>query len=178
MNKIDNFLKDSELIDSFWDKYINNGEIKMSLKNVSYLDMVPDSFTSSLPRTDFLLPLIRDLKNKIDKNFVHGQNFIIRRWYINIHPTGYDGTIHTDNPDNLPTFLYCLTPGWNPDWGGEFITYDANKEATDVCSFKSDRLIIFNGSMNHRGVAPTRLSSLLRITIAFQTNLLENTDND
>jgi len=177
MNKVDNFLNDLELITMFWQKYINEGEIKMCLKNQSYKNMVPDSFTSALFEKDFFVPLISDIKNKIDKNYVNEQKFRISRWHMNIHPTGYDGTIHEDNSDNLPTFLYCLTPGWNPDWGGEFITYDANKEATNVCSFKTDRLIIFNGSTLHRGVGPTRISSLLRITIAFQTELLEKIEN-
>ena len=114
---------------------------------------------------------------KIDQSLIDSQKIRIYRWFINIHPTGYDGTMHEDNNDNLPTYLYCLAPFWDPEWGGEFITYDDNKEATNVCSFKPDRLIIFNGSLKHRGVAPTRLSSLLRVTLAFQTELLEKIQN-
>lgn len=178
MNKIDNFLNNPNLIGSFWEKYIDRGEIKMCLRNKAHQKQeAPDSFTTLLPNTDFLVPLIYDLKAKIDQNYVHGQKFRIYRWFMNIHPTGYDGTMHEDNYDNLPTFLYCLAPFWDPEWGGEFILYDNNKEATEVCSFIPDRLIIFNGSTKHRGVAPTRLSSLLRVTIAFQTELLEKVEN-
>lgn len=178
MNKIDNFINNTDLINGFWDKYIDKGEIKMCLKNKAHeRQLAADSFTTLLTNTNFFLPLIYDLKVKIDQNHIDTQKIRIYRWFINIHPTGYDGTMHEDNYDNLPTFLYCLAPHWDPEWGGEFIIYDENKEATNVCSFKPDRLIIFNGSLKHRGVAPTRLSSLLRVTIAFQTELLEKTEN-
>ena len=64
-------------------------------------------------------------------------------------------------------YIGC-TPDWKPEWGGEFIVYDENREAKTATSFKEDRLIIFNGSLPHRAVAPIRLSSLLRVTIAHQ----------
>ena len=83
--------------------------------------------------------------------------------------TGYDGDLHRDNViDGLPTYLYFVTPDWGPRFGGEFIIYDNNNLAEEVV-FVPDRLVIFNGSRPHRGLAPTRLSSLLRITMAFQT---------
>lgn len=176
---IDHFLKDPVLINDFWNKYIMQGQIKMCLKNTSHsTDPIPDSFTSLLPDRDFLLPLIHDLKIKLDQNYIDRKKIKIKRWHINIHPTGYDGSIHKDNEEECPTFLYCLCPSWNPDWGGEFIIYDQNKEAIKAFSFKSDRMIIFNGSELHRGVAPTRLSSLLRVTIAFHTELLENEEKN
>jgi hypothetical protein len=178
MNKIDNFLNNPNLIKEFWYKYIDKGAIQMCLQNKAKAETeIADSFTSLLPSEDFFLPLIYDLKTKIEQNHIDRQKIYVRRWHINISPTGFDGTMHEDNYFDCPTFLYCLAPFWDPEWGGEFILYDQNKEAIDVCSFKTDRMIIFNGSVTHRGVAPTRLSSLLRVTIAFQTELLEKTEN-
>ena len=178
MNKIDNFLNNSNLINSFWEKYINRGEIKMCFQNKSHDEQqFADSFTSLLPSDDFTFPLIYDLKSKIEQNHIDRKKIRIYKWHINIHPTGFDGMMHEDNYQECPTFLYFLAPFWDPEWGGEFIIYDQNKEAIDVCSFKPDRMIIFNGSLKHRGVACTRLSSLLRVTLAFQTELLEKVEN-
>lgn len=168
---LDNFIGNKELINSFFEKYIVQGEIKYSFINRAYADdnSPPHSFTSSLPEDDFNVPLIGHVYNKISlfDNKLY-------RWHANIHPSLYDGIIHEDytGGNQSPTYLYCATPGWLPDWGGEFIIYDNNKEAKQVVSYKEDRLIIFDGSLPHRAVGPTRLSTLLRVTIAFQSNTI------
>lgn len=170
---LDNFIGNKELISSFFNKYILFGDIRYSFTNVGKTEdnQPPHSFTSSLPADDFSVPLISDVYKKL--SLIDDQIF---RWHINIHPSLYDGVIHEDydyiEENRKPTYLYCVTPGWIPEWGGEFIVYDNNKEANNVVSFKEDRLIMFDGSLPHRAVGPTRLSSLLRVTIAFQSNKL------
>ena len=164
---IDNFLSDKNLLDSFFQKYINEGRIHFAFRNQGEPTDLPHSFCSSRDSSDFCLPLIYDVYKKI-LQINDNNKYEIYRWHINIHPTGFDGTIHYDNEGNVPTYLYCCTPDWKPEWGGEFIVYDENREAKTATSFKEDRLIIFNGSLPHRAVAPIRLSSLLRVTIAYQ----------
>jgi hypothetical protein len=165
---IDNFLSDKKLLENFFDKYITDGEIKFSFTNrASPEEPTPHSFCTSRDTTDFNLPLIYELYKKI-LTINDNSKFHISRWRINIHPTGFDGVIHTDGIHQVPTYLYCCTPNWQPNWGGEFIVFDKNKEARAATSFKEDRLIIFDGSMPHRAVGPTRLSSLLRVTLAYQ----------
>lgn len=165
---LDDFIGNKELINNFFQKYIVLGEIKFSFTNRgTHKEQSPHSFTSSLPGEDFNLPLINELYKKLilidDKIF---------RWNINIAPSLFDGTIHEDYIEKLqqPTYLYCSTPGWVPEWGGEFIIYDRKREAKKAVSYKEDRLIIFDGSLPHRAVGPTRLSTLLRTTIAFQSS--------
>lgn len=175
MKIIDNFIGDQQLIDSFYQQYILLGKIIFSFTNRGMDENTnPHSFTSDLDEENFCLPLIYDLHKKINDNFINKEKEKIKRWHINIHPTGYDGTIHVDNEQHLPTYLYCCTSGWRPEWGGEFILYDENHEAKEVVSFKKDRLIIFDGFYPHRAVAPTRLSSLLRTTIAFQLKKIDS----
>lgn len=180
---IDNFLNDKDSLQNFFNNIIN-GNMKLSFTNFGEDQYHIDSFSSKEDETNFFLPHIYDLYKKIkvihEENFSHTNSFI-HRWHLNVHPTGYDGAIHTDcEVDGLPTYLYFATPDWEPRFGGEFIIYDNNYLAQEVVSFVADRLVIFNGVRPHRGLAPTRLSSLLRVSIAFQTQPIntERTTND
>lgn len=172
MRVIDNFIDDQYLIDQFFEKYIIFGKIQFAFINKGEAhEKHAHSFTSALNEEDFLVPLVYDLYKKC-KGLLPSPKVHINRWHANIYPSGYDGTIHTDANYSTPTYLYCLSP-WQSDWGGEFIIYDENKEAKEVVSFKQNRLIIFDGKYPHKATAATRLSSLLRTTIAFQTEILE-----
>jgi Rps23 Pro-64 3,4-dihydroxylase Tpa1-like proline 4-hydroxylase len=172
---VDNFINDRASLQNFFNNVIN-GNMKLSFTNFGEDRNYIDSFTSREDAYNFFLPHVYDIYKKL--KVIHEQNFqytnsYIHRWHLNVHPTGYDGTIHRDpDVDGLPTYLYFVTPDWKPDYGGEFIIYDKNHIAEEVISFVEDRLVIFNGMRPHRGVAPTRLSSLLRVTIAFQTELI------
>ena len=172
MKIIDNFVGDQYLINNFFEKYIINGNIKFSFTNKGNPpETIAHSFTSSINEQDFIVPLVYDLYKKCNE-LLPNSSMRIRRWHANIYPSGFDGTIHTDSSHSTLTYLYCVSP-WKPEWGGEFIIYDENREAKSVTSFKQDRLIIFDGKYPHKATAPTRLSSLLRATIAFQTEILE-----
>jgi Rps23 Pro-64 3,4-dihydroxylase Tpa1-like proline 4-hydroxylase len=174
---IDNFLNDKQLLQDFFDS-IQNGKMKLSFTNYGIDQNHIDSFTSAEDETNFFIPCVYDIYKKVSE--IHEQNFKhtnsrIYRWHLNVHPTGYDGDIHTDSHVNgLPTYLYFAVPHWEPRFGGEFIVYDDNNLAEEVVSFVPDRLVIFNGHKPHRGVGPTRLSTLLRISLAFQTELINN----
>lgn len=166
---IDNFLNDKELLNSFYSNEILKGKIHLAFHNAGYAGDIPHSFTSSKNEEDFNeIYIIQKLHNKITDYFSLQKP--LHRWHLNVYPSGYDGSIHVDyNKDsNLPTFLYLATPSWEKRWGGEFILYDTKLEANQVVSCVEDRLIVFDGSLPHRAVGPTRLTSLLRTTIAFQ----------
>ncbi len=173
---VDNFLNDKALLQDFFNNIIL-GDMKLSFTNFGNDSSRIDSFSSAKDETNFFLPCIYDLYKKVSE--IHEQRFkhtnsYIHRWHLNVHPTGYDGDIHTDSAiDGLPTYLYFATPDWQPRYGGEFIIYDNNHLAQEVVSFVADRMVIFNGTKPHRGLAPTRLSSLLRVSIAFQTKIKE-----
>ena len=174
---IDNFSNDKDSLQNFFNNIINGG-MKLSFTNFGENSNYIDSFSSKEDETNFFLPHIHDLYKKIkvihQEKFSHTNSFI-HRWHLNVHPTGYDGDIHTDSKvDGLPTYLYFATPDWQPRFGGEFIIYNNNYLAQEVVSFVADRLVIFNGARPHRGIAPTRLSSLLRVSLAFQTQIRED----
>jgi len=179
---IDNFLNDKGLLEEFFNNILHGG-MKLSFTNAG-ANSKTDSFTSKEDESNFFFPCIYDLYRKI--NLIHEENFkktnsYIYRWHLNVHPTGYDGDFHVDSTTNgLPTYLYFVTPNWEPTFGGEFIIYDDNNLAQEVVSFVTDRLVIFNGARPHRGLAPTRLSTLLRTSLAFQTKLIDKkgVDND
>tara|TARA_R110000803_G_scaffold188423_1_gene250845 strand:+ start:62 stop:586 length:525 start_codon:yes stop_codon:yes gene_type:complete len=169
---IDNLIADKYLIDEFFQKYILGGQLQLSFSNKGDpLEQHAHSFTSSLNNNNFVLPLIYDVYKKC-KNLLPDSNTHINKWHANVYPSGFDGTIHFDHHYSAPTYLYCVSP-WSPEWGGEFIVYDEQLEAKAVASYKQDRLIIFDGKYPHRATAPTRLSSLLRATIAFHTERVE-----
>ena len=169
---VDNFISDKNLLRGFFNKYILEGRLQLSFLNTGGSEEnQAHSFASSLDCYDFMLPLIYDVYKKCN-DLLPNSNTRIYRWHANVYPSGFDGTIHTDADYSTPTYLYCVSP-WQPEWGGEFIVYDENKEAKAVASYKQDRLIIFDGKYPHKATAPTRFSSVLRATIAFQTEIVE-----
>lgn len=172
---IDNFVNDESFSREFYD-YIKRGELKTSFNNIAAEGEPVDSFTSSLSEYDFHVPFIYDLYKKV--NEIHTQHFHhtnskIAKWHLNLHPTGYDGHAHADYDDaDLPTYLYMPTINWHPRWGGEFLIYNHEDELIEGYTYRTDRMIIFNGRLPHRGNAARRVSTLLRTTIAFQCKSL------
>jgi hypothetical protein len=180
---IDNFINDVHFSKEFYE-YIQKGELKTSFNNIASPGKPIDGFTSSLSQKNFHIPFIYDLYKKVNElheQHFQGANSQVARWHLNLHPTGYDGHHHTDyDTEDLPTYLYMSTVNWNPQWGGEFLVYDENSEIKEAYSYRTDRLIVFNGRFLHRGVAALRVSNLLRTTVAFQCKLYdkEKTTND
>jgi len=165
---IDNFISDKNILEHFYFNFITNGKIELSFTNKGYKNESPHSFTSSKESNNFdEIYLIHILYHQIKNQF---KEAIIKRWHLNVYPPGFEGTIHTDtNNEKLPTFLYCVTPNWQKNWGGEFIIYDEKYEAKEVVSFLENRLIIFDGSLPHRAVASSKNCPILRTTIAFHS---------
>jgi Rps23 Pro-64 3,4-dihydroxylase Tpa1-like proline 4-hydroxylase len=165
---IDNFISNKNLLEHFYYNFISNGKIELSFKNKGYENENPHSFTSSKNENNFdEIYLIHLLYHKIKNQF---KEAIIKRWHLNVYPPGFDGTIHKDSEnEKIPTFLYCGTPNWHRNWGGEFIIYDNKFEAKEVISFQEDRMIIFDGSLPHRAIAPSKNCPILRTTIAFHS---------
>lgn len=170
MFALDNFYPNENELEKFFHEYIWQGKIQLVFNNVgSDEETHAHSWSSNLDAENFeQVEFINSLYKRVIK-FENVLNCKIKKWHANIYPSGFDGTIHTDyNEENKPTFLFCSNSRWEPEWGGEFIIYNDQKEATKVFSYKPNRLIVFDGRLPHRAVAPTRVSSLLRSTIAFQ----------
>jgi predicted 2-oxoglutarate/Fe(II)-dependent dioxygenase YbiX len=98
-----------------------------------------------------------------------GLSFTLDRVYANGQYYGMDGSWHQDNPDeNAYTFLLYMNEVLDLDtWGGctEFQNEDGTiqsvpPETNSAIFFKSNRL--------HRGKAPTRFCTDMRITVAWK----------
>lgn len=70
---------------------------------------------------------------------------------------GDNTMIHRDIhcPDCM-TFLYYANVYWHPEWGGETIFYDDDKNAMFAVNPKPGRLVLFNAQLYHRTGIPQR----------------------
>lgn len=101
--------------------------------------------------------------NKVIKDHIK-LSLRIGRAYINIQHKDQFSYFHTDGCDL--TILYMATP--TPASGSQFEIYE-NDELKTI-DFKQNRLIIFPGNTEHRGVSPDTPSP--RITLAFKTHIV------
>jgi len=100
------------------------------------------------------------------------------RMIVNGHVFGLGDGIHRDsykvaNMENPGKTAICyVNPFWRADWDGETKFYshrDPSKaDLLYACLPKPGRVIIFDGSIPHRGCAPNRFCNKLRITVAYQ----------
>ena len=92
---------------------------------------------------------------KLDQININGQSF------------GQDGWVHHDRPDDRHLgLLLFASPTWDRDWGGEFVVYDIFDRPTYVNNIPN-RAVLFPPNVDHRGVAPSRKSTALRVTMVF-----------
>ncbi|WP_083304931.1 UPF0489 family protein [Moorena producens] len=97
------------------------------------------------------------------------------RIVVNGHLFGLGDGIHRDssnikNPGQ--TAICYINPMWRADWDGETKLYserDPSKaDLIYACLPKPGRVLIFDGTIPHRGCPPSRLCNKLRITVAYQ----------
>lgn len=127
----------------------------------------------NLPRDTDVLHLIKEpaitnLWSRILQEYGPHQLY---RCYLNGYDHGDDGAIHVDAPEsNAVTFLFYITKQyWQPDWGGETIVYDNNREKVIAgCLPQQYRMLKFPGCWSHRGSAPTKICPDLRVTLMFK----------
>jgi len=107
-------------------------------------------------------------KLEIEKNY---KNSLHRIW-LNGGPPLFDQTIHEDSEDTYSkdlTIIYFLHSKWELLWGGELLIYDVSKTRVTGGTFPlPNRAVVFPSYLPHRGVAVSRISPVMRISIAFQ----------
>lgn len=92
---------------------------------------------------------------RLDQININGQTF------------GQDGWVHHDRPDDRYIgLLLFASPEWDRDWAGEFVVYDIFDNPNYVNNVPN-RAVIFPPNFDHRGLAPTRKTTNLRVTLAF-----------
>jgi len=106
---------------------------------------------------------------------ITNKQFSLERVYANGQTYGLSGSLHVDqdNGNNqYYTFLYYVQPTWEPEWGGQTVFCDS-KENIIYSQFPTPNLgILFNSEILHAGLEPTRLCTLLRVTLAFKLKLI------
>lgn len=94
------------------------------------------------------------------------------RCYGNAHTFGLDGTIHRDNPKDIPmvtTLVYCHRI-WPLPWGGETLFYSDDCENINATIFpKPGRVVVFPGSIPHAAKSPSRVCKEPRISLVFKS---------
>jgi hypothetical protein len=98
------------------------------------------------------------------------KKFKLHRVYANGQTYGQDGTFHIDdNRDNIYTFIIYLSDisPTNVDIIGGFTQFKINNSIVNVEPYMN-RCIFFKSNIVHRGLAPSRMTDLLRVSIAFK----------
>ena len=107
-------------------------------------------------------------KNIILKKYPSHQ--IEKSWIVCSSPLS-SWYFHVDNDDetlNRKTLLYYLNSRWNRDWGGETLFANNNGECEIAVEYKPGRVVIFDGSIDHRASAVSMKSDEFRFVFVVQ----------
>ena len=114
-------------------------------------------------------PLISIVAEKIKKTVEFKLNFL--RVYINVQHTNMPGDFHRD--DGQITFLLMSSRTLNAGSGTFEIKLNNRDDEIHSVDFVQNRLIMFDASWAHRGLAPLEIG-IPRITLAFKTEIVNN----
>jgi hypothetical protein len=82
------------------------------------------------------------------------------------------GNPHTD--DRRPgsyTLLYYPNPEWDDEWDGQTLFYDNDGEIALSVRLRPNRAVFFDSRILHRGTAPGRLCTGLRVSVAYKLEM-------
>eukprot|EP00930_Biecheleria_cincta_P088349 TRINITY_DN77583_c0_g1_i1.p1 TRINITY_DN77583_c0_g1~~TRINITY_DN77583_c0_g1_i1.p1 ORF type:complete len:292 (-),score=55.62 TRINITY_DN77583_c0_g1_i1:273-1148(-) len=101
----------------------------------------------------------------------------VYRLYTNAVQFGDVGFVHRDaNDKEHVTALIYANPEWAPELGGETIFYDERGEPAEAVQPAPGRVVLFHGSILHKGSPPGRLFQGNRYTTAFKFVPVEGPD--
>lgn len=121
----------------------------------------------SLPSSSFSRPFLKDVIHLVKHGLPSSSPQDIARIYVNFNLHGEIHLPHVDSTRGGYTALYIANREWDLTWQGETLFYDGD-EAVFAVTPKPGRLIIFDGTIRHRGSAPSRDCYEPRINIAFK----------
>ncbi|MBA8904023.1 2OG-Fe(II) oxygenase [Phyllobacterium sp. P30BS-XVII] len=116
-------------------------------------------------------PLLHVFWQQLSQTALKGH--VLQRCYANGLPYGNDGATHTDSLEpGACTAVYYPHEKWDPDWGGETILF--NQEKDDILAAiypKPNRLLLFPGFVHHVARGVSRVCPTIRITLMFKTRV-------
>ena len=122
-------------------------------------------------------PIINSAKQSIDKLSPYKVD-LARAWF-NGQTYGLGDEVHRDRPVDEEdgfgiTFIFYCNPEWEIGWGGETLIHDEQGSVMQAISPKPGRLIGFDARLLHKGCAPSRHVTDLRITLAYHAVVSED----
>lgn len=107
---------------------------------------------------------------------VTGQEFKLDRVYANGQTHGLCGDIHRDRQlyedGEYKTFLLYTHPEWYLAWGGSTIIYNEDTKEEIFIPPKPNHAVMFDSTMLHIGLEPTRHCKQLRTSVAFKLTVV------
>ena len=158
---IDNFINDDELEDVC--RAIDNSSWKHDSKSHDLSAVY--AWKALMSEED---PLCKQLVTKIEK--LSGKKYKTLRFHANGQTFGQDGEFHIDDiKENVYTFLIYVSPitEENVDIIGGFTQIKLGTIIINIEPYIK-RGLLFKSNMIHRGMAPSRLSDMLRVTLAIK----------
>jgi hypothetical protein len=121
-----------------------------------YMELINDEFF-----TNYML-------NKIE--VATNTKYKLNRMYANGQTYGISGSYHQDvesnDKESYKTFLYYVNPFWDYQWGGSTIFHQAGENHNQL--FIPNNGVLFDSTIYHAGLEPTRHCKELRVTVAFK----------
>jgi Rps23 Pro-64 3,4-dihydroxylase Tpa1-like proline 4-hydroxylase len=165
IRRFTNFLTVTEF-DKVWSliqqstSWTQHGISREGTRRFGFLDLIRESYFS-----EFLASKIRqvtDMNLRLDRVYANGQVF------------GQDGSFHQDNtePDTFTFLVYMNKIDDLENWGGEtqFRFYD---DQLTVFQPETNSALLFDSTLWHRGLGPSRHVDEMRITIAWKFTLVK-----
>ena len=159
---LDNFINDEELqnvIDAIdRSSWKHNGISGLASATFWYAEMIQEA------------TLGKQMLTKIEKTF--GKKYTISRMYANGQTFGQDGSFHQDDPnDNAYTLLIYVSniTEENVEHIGGFTQFKRDGKIINVEPYKK-RGLFFKSNLFHRGMAPSRICDMLRISFAIKVH--------
>lgn len=99
-----------------------------------------------------------------------GKRLRLYRCYVNVAHYGDMLFMHEDCAPGAGelTGLWYLCERWDPEWGGETLFFDGNKDVRAAIQPRPGRFALFSGEITHVGRPPNRVCYAPRYTLAMK----------
>jgi SM-20-related protein len=101
---------------------------------------------------------------------VPGRSFRLYRCYVNVAHYGDMLFMHEDCAPGAGdlTGLWYVCDRWDPEWGGETMFFDRQRDVRAAIQPRPGRFALFNGEITHVGRPPNRICHAPRYTLAMK----------